>query len=59
LTAASLNLTPGHQAVIQPMVALQPVIGIAAPVSPACMVSSDVFDTLLGRTWTYQIANLQ
>jgi hypothetical protein len=59
LPSAALNLTPGHQAVIQPMVALQPVISIAAVAAPACMVSSDVFDTLLGRTWTYQTANLQ
>jgi hypothetical protein len=59
LTSAALNLKFGQQMVVQPLVALQPVGSAAAVVSPACAVSSDVFDTIVGRTWTYQFANVQ
>jgi hypothetical protein len=59
LTGVSPGLTVGHPTVIQPMVALQPVIGSTAVPASACMVSSDVFDVVLGRTWTYQTASVQ
>jgi len=59
LKSATLGLTLGHRTIVQPVVALQPVISAAAVVSPACMVSSDVFDTITGRTWTYQMASVQ
>jgi hypothetical protein len=59
LTSAALNLKFGQQMVVQPLVTLQTVISAAAAVSPACAVTSDVFDTILGRTWTYQFANVQ
>jgi len=60
LTSAMLNVPLGKSVVVQPMVALQPIIGVAAPVAtPACMVSSDVFDVFTNRTWTYQVANVQ
>lgn len=59
LTSAALKLTPGHSIVIQPIVALQPIIGTTVVSPPACMLSTDVFDVVLGRTWTYQTANVQ
>lgn len=59
LKSAALNVTLGHPMLVQPVVTLQPVIGAAVAAGPACMVSSDVFDTIAGRTWTYQTANVQ
>jgi hypothetical protein len=59
LPSAALNLRLGQHTVVQPLVTLQPVIGAAAVVAPACAVASDVFDPLSGRTWTYQTANVQ
>jgi hypothetical protein len=59
LTSASLNLSFGKRVMVQPLVTLQPVIGAAAVVSPACTVASDVFDPIAGRTWTYQTASVQ
>jgi hypothetical protein len=59
LTSAMLNVGFGKSAVVQPMVALQQPISAAVVAGNACMVASDVFDPVAGRTWTYQIANLQ
>jgi hypothetical protein len=59
LNSAALNLSFGQSVVVQPMVALQQPIGAAAVAGSACMVASDVFDPFAGRTWTYQIANVQ
>ena len=59
LTSAMLNVALGKSVEVQPMVALQQPIGAAAVAGSACMVASDVFDPALGRTWTYQIANVQ
>jgi hypothetical protein len=59
LNSAALNLSLGQSAVVQPQVALQQPIGVAAVAGSACTVASDVFDPFAGRTWTYQIANVQ
>jgi hypothetical protein len=59
LNSAALNLSFGQSAVVQPLVALQAPIGTAVIASPACMVASDVFEPITGRTSTYQIANVQ
>lgn len=59
LTSAMLNVPLGKSFLVQPMVALQVPIGAAPVGSPACMVSSDVFDVITNRTWTYQVANVQ
>jgi hypothetical protein len=59
LTSAMLNAPLGKSVEVQPMVALQQPISAAAVLGSACMVASDVFDPVLGRTWTYQIANVQ
>jgi hypothetical protein len=59
LTSAMLNVGFGKSVEVQPMVALQQPISAAAVLGSACMVASDVFDPVLGRTWTYQIAAVQ
>jgi hypothetical protein len=59
LTSAMLNVPLGKSVLVQPMVALQVPINAAVVASPACMVSSDVFDVITNRTWTYQVANVQ
>jgi hypothetical protein len=59
LTSAMLNVPLGKSVLVQPMVAVQIPIGAAAVGGPACMVSSDVFDVIANRTWTYQVANVQ
>ena len=59
LDSSALNLAAGKSAEVQPMVQLQQPIGAAVIAAPACMVASEVFDPIIGRTWTYQIANVQ
>ncbi len=59
LTSAMLNVPLGKSVLVQPIVALQVPINAAVVASPACMVSSDVFDVITNRTWTYQVANVQ
>jgi hypothetical protein len=59
LTSAMLNVPLGKSVLVQPNVALQVPISAAGLASPACIVSSDVFDVIANRTWTYQVANVQ
>jgi hypothetical protein len=60
LTGAMLNVGIGTNVIVQPMVELQAPIGaVAFTGESACMVASDVFDPIGGRTSTYQIANVQ
>jgi len=59
LSSAMLNVPLGKSVLVRPMVALQAPISAAAVGSAACMVSSDVFDVITNRTWTYQVANVQ
>jgi hypothetical protein len=59
LTSAMLNVPLGKSVLVQPVVTLQTPIGVAASAASACMASSDVFDLITNRTWTYQVSNVQ
>jgi hypothetical protein len=50
-----LNVPLEKSVLVQPMITLH----AAAVGSPACMASSDVFDVITNRTWTYQVVNVQ
>jgi hypothetical protein len=55
LHAATLGLAPGQRKEIQPLVRL--VVSsssTAVPANSACQATTEVFDTVTGRTWTYQ-----
>jgi len=60
LTSAMLNIGLGTSVEVQPMAVLQSPVGVAAGAgASACMIASDIFDPITGRTWTYQAANMQ
>jgi len=53
LHADELGPAPGQRKEIQPLVS--PLVSAAAvPTNSACQATSEVFDSLTGRTWTYQ-----
>jgi hypothetical protein len=59
LHAATLGLAPGQRKEIQPLVRL--VVSsssTAVPANSACQATTEVFDTVTGRTWTYQAGGL-
>jgi hypothetical protein len=53
LNADTLGLRFGQRIEVQPVVTVEPLVGGAA-VTSVCQSSSEVFDHLLGRTWSYQ-----
>ena len=68
LSAATLGLRFGQRTEVQPMVQIPAAVPGApipasvpgaAPVTSICSVSTEVFDVITGRTWTYQQAFVQ
>lgn len=59
LTGSMLNLAAGQRVEVQPSVTLQPAPNAAAAGGSACSITSEVFDQVTGRTWTYQVAEIR
>jgi hypothetical protein len=59
LRAESLGLQGGQQMELQPFVIPAPSITAGPPIRSACQASAEVFDTLTGRTMTYQVGGRQ
>jgi hypothetical protein len=59
LDARILGLGLGQRAEIQPLAQISTAVPGAEPISSVCSVSSEVFDIITERTWTYQSAFLR
>ena len=54
LDAATLKLGLGQRIQVQPILTLRSPVTAGPPIASSCVASSEVFDIVTGRTWTYQ-----